>query len=140
MNDSSTDKPKWIIDDDGDAAVLPPVYIAGVTITPVAMRGDPVQFIVESSTPDEPLSRSSLASLGMSILVLLDMLGPDWGAAKTRGKTPLVDPAEIIEIKDRIAMWTDGDGYGLLNYDATAMEVAIADIRTLLAAIEADNA
>lgn len=137
MNDSSTDKPKWIIDDDGDAAVLPPVYIAGVTITPVAMRGDPVQFIVESSTPDEPLSRSSLASLGMSILVLLDMLGPDWG--KTRDKTPLVDPAEIIKIKDRIAMWTDGDGYGL-NYAATAMEVAIADIRTLLAAIEADNA
>ena len=136
MNDSSTDKPKWIIDDDGDAAVLPPVYIAGVTITPVAMRGEPIQFIVESSTPDEPLSRSSLASLGMSILVLLDMLGPDWG--KTRDKTPLVDPAEIIEIKDRIAMWTDGDGYG--NYDATAMEVAIADIRTLLAAIEADNA
>lgn len=71
--------PHWVtVNHEEGTAVGYPHYVDGITITPIAERGGPVLFAVESATPDVPLTKAQLAELVTVIHAATDTPAPTW--------------------------------------------------------------
>lgn len=78
--DSTIQPGQWLsIDHDNGVAVGKAREVNGVTITPLAERGKPVTFAVESATPDAPLSREELLRLSHELILSTWIEAPNWG-------------------------------------------------------------
>ncbi|MCR2051786.1 hypothetical protein NSA19_02740 [Actinomyces bowdenii] len=76
----TTPPTEWVsIDHDNGVAVGKAREVNGVTITPLAERGKPITFAVESATPDAPLSREELLRLSHELILSTWMTEPNWG-------------------------------------------------------------
>ena len=79
----STTTARWVsIDRDNGVAVGRSVTVNGVTITPLAEKGEPVSFAVESATPDAPLSRKEVLDLSHALILATWTDAPNWGDEK----------------------------------------------------------